>query len=638
MKPDHERVTKLLTDTVTLLCKNGLSYDRELRIQGLLGITVDSKEVFLVSINDSFSCSSESSLASVTSPVANSTASASSLPRNRSGDEVVDLTRLVETPNVFTAVQPPQLSSSISPMQRGSQTRPRSAGSISQTKSQAATLNSLNMTLPHHHSHLVARQPPISTAVTSVHHRTSTSFRSSAERLALPYNNQHSSALAVVESSAMCPRQRPHAGYIDNISNLMMACERQLAPRGSSHRQYHRQLPHAETSGWSATDQHQSMQHRPVHQNMPAGDLPTVGRRVTENISIPPPPHGQPVVPITLASAYVQRSDGNTLRYMHSSSVIPGVNQQPMLSRQPVQGIPRQMCAYRLRYFGEMQQAHATAEGRQLLNTAADFQPPAKRHAPNHSPRQAMQSCYPAFMQGQLPHPHGHFQHSHSTSFSQQMCATSDPLLPVTDMPTSQTSCVTVTSSPAVKPPSSPVQSGRRSRSRHVEHIDLCGDDDTDGAFHIPVSSIVIQPDNTDFLNAPTEAETLDIVPVNTSDLYSDEFETAPGTSLPENDFPPLSRIHEIVPLDDGLDNEDGEVSVAETAGQATSALFSVTDGLSDSGQSSASSRLDSAALSTLPLNEIVIDSQLARLTADESQQMTALCFVTEDSDMHAQT
>ena len=626
MKPDHERVTKLLTDTVTLLCKNGLLYDRELRIQGLLGITVDSDEVFLVSINDSFSCSSESSLTSVTSPVANSAASASSLSRNRSGDDIVDLTRLVETPTVFTAVQPPQLSSSISPMQRGTQPRPRSAGSISQANSQSATPNSSNVTLAHHHSHPVGRQPP-------------------AERLALSYN-QHSSALALVESSALCPRQRPHAGYIDNIGNLMMACERQLAPRGSSHGQYHRQLPHAGTSGWSATDQHHSMQHRPMHQNMAVGDLPAVGRRGTENIRVPPPLQRQPVVPITPGSAYVQRSDVNTLHYMHTR----GVNQPTMLSRQPVQGVPRQVYANRLRYFGDTQQAHAAAEGRQLQNTTADFQPPAKRHAPNHLPRQAVQSCNPAFMHGQLPHPHGRFQHSHSIPFSQQMCPTADPLagsqLPLCDMPASHASCVTVTSSPAIKPPSSPVQSGRRSRPRQVEHIDLCGDDDVaDAAFHIPVSSIVIQPDNTDFLNAPEEAETLDIAPVNTTDLYNDEFATAPDTSLPENYFPPLSQIHEIVPLDDGLDNDDGEVA-AGAAGRATSVSFSVTNGMSDGGQNSASNWLDSAALldrpadplSTFPHSDIVIDSQLARLSADESQQMTALCFDTEGSDMHAQT
>lgn len=52
MKSDQKRVTKLLTDTVTLLCKNGLVYSRDIQIQGLLGITVDKSEVFLVHIDE----------------------------------------------------------------------------------------------------------------------------------------------------------------------------------------------------------------------------------------------------------------------------------------------------------------------------------------------------------------------------------------------------------------------------------------------------------------------------------------------------------------------------------------------------------------------------------------------------------
>ena len=54
MKPDQERVRNLLTDTVTLLCKNGLHYQKELRVQGLLGITLDNKDVFVVHINEKF--------------------------------------------------------------------------------------------------------------------------------------------------------------------------------------------------------------------------------------------------------------------------------------------------------------------------------------------------------------------------------------------------------------------------------------------------------------------------------------------------------------------------------------------------------------------------------------------------------
>ena len=52
MRPDQERVRNLLTDTVTMLCKNGLQYQTELRVQGVLGITLDNNDVFIVHINE----------------------------------------------------------------------------------------------------------------------------------------------------------------------------------------------------------------------------------------------------------------------------------------------------------------------------------------------------------------------------------------------------------------------------------------------------------------------------------------------------------------------------------------------------------------------------------------------------------
>ena len=52
MKPDQERVKNLLTDTVTLLCRNGLQFQKEIKVQGLLGITLDESEVFLVHIDE----------------------------------------------------------------------------------------------------------------------------------------------------------------------------------------------------------------------------------------------------------------------------------------------------------------------------------------------------------------------------------------------------------------------------------------------------------------------------------------------------------------------------------------------------------------------------------------------------------
>jgi len=54
MKADQERVKTLLTDTVTLLCKNGLHFSEELKVQGLLGITLDNNDVFVVHINEIF--------------------------------------------------------------------------------------------------------------------------------------------------------------------------------------------------------------------------------------------------------------------------------------------------------------------------------------------------------------------------------------------------------------------------------------------------------------------------------------------------------------------------------------------------------------------------------------------------------
>ena len=46
-------MSSLLLDTVALLCKNGLTYRREMKIQGTLGITLDDDSVFVVQINES---------------------------------------------------------------------------------------------------------------------------------------------------------------------------------------------------------------------------------------------------------------------------------------------------------------------------------------------------------------------------------------------------------------------------------------------------------------------------------------------------------------------------------------------------------------------------------------------------------
>lgn len=68
MKPDQEKVRDLLMDTVGLLCKNGLVFKKQLKIEGLLGITVDNTDVFIVHIDELFPGSAVPKMNSVSSP------------------------------------------------------------------------------------------------------------------------------------------------------------------------------------------------------------------------------------------------------------------------------------------------------------------------------------------------------------------------------------------------------------------------------------------------------------------------------------------------------------------------------------------------------------------------------------------
>ena len=52
MAQSRDRVKALLTEAVTLLCKNSVAYQAEVEVEGLLGITVDRNEVFLVSLHE----------------------------------------------------------------------------------------------------------------------------------------------------------------------------------------------------------------------------------------------------------------------------------------------------------------------------------------------------------------------------------------------------------------------------------------------------------------------------------------------------------------------------------------------------------------------------------------------------------
>lgn len=60
MREEQERLKKLLHDTVSMLCRNSVVYEHGLRIEGIIGITVDDNDVFLIHIDDTFGESRDS--------------------------------------------------------------------------------------------------------------------------------------------------------------------------------------------------------------------------------------------------------------------------------------------------------------------------------------------------------------------------------------------------------------------------------------------------------------------------------------------------------------------------------------------------------------------------------------------------
>jgi len=51
MRDEHERLKKLLQETVAMMCRNSIQFEHNLRIQGVIGVTVDGDDAFLVHIN-----------------------------------------------------------------------------------------------------------------------------------------------------------------------------------------------------------------------------------------------------------------------------------------------------------------------------------------------------------------------------------------------------------------------------------------------------------------------------------------------------------------------------------------------------------------------------------------------------------
>lgn len=121
MKPDQERVRALLSETVALLCKNGLHYRTELRIQGLLGITIDGSDVFIVHLDE---CVTGTNISVRASDSTDST----SVPSSQFSQLAVDLTATasVELCDSHDPRMPTLVSAcSLSHRQRRKQSSPR---------------------------------------------------------------------------------------------------------------------------------------------------------------------------------------------------------------------------------------------------------------------------------------------------------------------------------------------------------------------------------------------------------------------------------------------------------------------------------------------------------------------------------
>lgn len=52
MKSEQENVRTLLLSTIAQLCQNGLIYKKDLRVQGLLAITIDGSDILVVQLNE----------------------------------------------------------------------------------------------------------------------------------------------------------------------------------------------------------------------------------------------------------------------------------------------------------------------------------------------------------------------------------------------------------------------------------------------------------------------------------------------------------------------------------------------------------------------------------------------------------
>ena len=60
MRPQYERLSHSMAEVVAMLCRNGVQFNKQLKIEGIIGITLDHDEVFLVNINETLTGNNKS--------------------------------------------------------------------------------------------------------------------------------------------------------------------------------------------------------------------------------------------------------------------------------------------------------------------------------------------------------------------------------------------------------------------------------------------------------------------------------------------------------------------------------------------------------------------------------------------------
>lgn len=615
MKPDHERVSKLLLDTVTLLCKNGLTYDQELKVQGLIGITLDNLEVFVVHINESFGTSGTPCVTISQNSHERETA-ASVLDSDRqpsrkrhapSQEEVVDLTRLVETPDI----RPARLTLPAPPSHSENVRRQRAGPSIqSQQRSQNQTMPSpmtsladvANRMLPPQcvpagvpRNDVSGYQIPHAPAV-----RNNAMVAVGAENLRLAsmnapilrqrypnYAQMHSS----LQEEASAAAQRQHTQRVA-MENKRMAAARMAA--AAQHQLVGQ--PSVQIAGYpSSYGASGSMQ---VAQNN-YGMMPQRQRNPTMMQSSQQQQQQQPqAVPSGgVGLPYRFSYHGNPHQYDGQARMFPSgshvPNSVPTLQTErprfaetsnPVQQLM-------LDYERLGQQSQTSILGPAALSTSSAAPFPITTGGSNNYATYDMQKQSHRPVQGaSSPHDQAVMHHH----------------IPQDYNPHGSHGISKEYFTPSGVPSASPV---RRSPRIRVEHIDLSQDIDDEvlqetllsglgTELGVPTSSIIIQPDNID-----STADVLQSAPLfETSSSSSQQVRTETSLSQQNQDrledneeAVPAYNVQEILPIVDGLnglDDFDGPNDATNNS-QSRSPDGKLPTGLSDSGRSTGSERMD---------------------------------------------